>query len=397
MVCAILHFITILSVASGQVTPLYCSDVQSPASGSHNTDLSPVTTLQYCIVDNCTIMRIDTGQQLDIVYTTESLLIITPIDGYTSTVISKIDDELSCFSKDDSKADDNMADGNWIGRFIGSLSLVLLITMASGYVIIAHLLFKELRTLFGKLLILYNLCVISTMSTIIAMLLMHYWIAVNSQIVCHIAMIIFMIMSTGMELFAANILTHLAYIMYRCYNLKSEISNRNSIFLFRCYNAYAFITLILFFFLTIAYDWRTGNAKYTLLSNGHCNFIDQHSYKSLFLSNIFIIINKSIQIAMFLAYLVYYYKLKAYIRNAQIPMQHNQELFRIAITMGATIGLSHFIWFLLMFDPHPQHSAIISISGTVCLLVQQGVIMASFACTEKMSDLCKTNFSRERN
>ena len=30
------------------------------------------------------------------------------------------------------------------------------------------------------------------------------------------------------------------------------------------------------------------NAKYTLLSNGHCNFIDQHSYKSLFLSNIFI-------------------------------------------------------------------------------------------------------------
>ena len=83
-----LLFIAVLTVASG-ATPLYCSDVQSPAAGSgHKTDLSQVTTLQYCNIDNCTIMRIDTGQQLDIVYTTESLLIVTPKDHHTSMVIS---------------------------------------------------------------------------------------------------------------------------------------------------------------------------------------------------------------------------------------------------------------------------------------------------------------------
>ena len=81
-----LLLIAMLTVASG-ATPLYCSDVQSPASGSGNIDLSQVTALQYCIIDNCTIMRIDTGQQLDIVYTTESLLIVAPKDGHTSTVI----------------------------------------------------------------------------------------------------------------------------------------------------------------------------------------------------------------------------------------------------------------------------------------------------------------------
>ena len=81
--------IAILAVASG-ATPLYCSDVQSPASGSdHNSDVSQVTTLQYYIIDNCTIMRIDTGQQLDIAYTTESLLIVTPKDGHTSMAIAK--------------------------------------------------------------------------------------------------------------------------------------------------------------------------------------------------------------------------------------------------------------------------------------------------------------------
>ena len=69
-----LLLIIIITVASG-TTPLYCSDVQSPAaSGSGNIDLSQATTLKYCIIDNWTIMRIDTGQQLDIVYTTESLL-----------------------------------------------------------------------------------------------------------------------------------------------------------------------------------------------------------------------------------------------------------------------------------------------------------------------------------
>ena len=66
MVYLSLLLISILTVASGAI-PLYCSDVQSSAaSGSENTDLSQFTTLQYCIIDNCTIMRIDTGQQLDI-------------------------------------------------------------------------------------------------------------------------------------------------------------------------------------------------------------------------------------------------------------------------------------------------------------------------------------------
>ena len=89
--CSLL-LIAILTVGS-KATPLYCSDVQSSASGSgHSTDLSQVTTLQYCIIDNCTIMRIDTGQQLDIVYTTENLLIVTPKGGCTCLLIAKFND-----------------------------------------------------------------------------------------------------------------------------------------------------------------------------------------------------------------------------------------------------------------------------------------------------------------
>ena len=67
-------------------------------------------------------------------------------------------------------------------------------------------------------------------------------------------------------------------------------------------------------------------------------------------------------------------------------------LFRIAIAMGATIGLSYFIWMLLAFDS--EYSGIIIISGTILLLIQQIVIMTSFMCTRKITELFKACFSR---
>ena len=293
---------TILTVTSW-ATPLYCSDVQSPAaSGSHNTDLSQVTTLQYCIINNCTIMRIDTGQQLDIVYTTESLLVVTPKDGHTSMVIAKMDDEMAC------REYQNTTDDSRLGQFLLTITLILLIFLASGCVFTVHLLFKVLRTLFGKLLIFYSLGIMSMSLSVLALLLMYQLIIVNSQAVCHTVMIIFIIGSASYEVFATNILTHLAYMMYRCYKLKSGISDKRSQFLFRCYLGYALFTLVLLFFIVISYDWRTGNGRYTLLPSGHCAFVDQYSYTTLFISEIPTTINKLIQISMFIAYIVYYIK-----------------------------------------------------------------------------------------
>ena len=218
--CSLL-LIAILTVVSG-ATPLYCSDVQSPASGSgHNTDLSQVTTLQYCIIDNCTIMRIDTGQQLDIVYTTESLLIVTPKDGHISRVISRIDDELPCL-EDHNTANDSQ---NKVYQAINHI----LVTMVSVCILIVHLLFKDLLTnLFGKLLMFYNLALVIPGSSFLSILLMHYWITVNSQAICHTATIIFILSFPCVGSFATNILCYSAYLMYSCYHLKPDISKKRS-------------------------------------------------------------------------------------------------------------------------------------------------------------------------
>ena len=243
------------------------------------------------------------------------------------------------------------------------------------------------------LLIFYSLSIVSMCADIFALLLMNRWIIVKSGIICYTAIMTFMITYNSVELFATNLLTHLAYIMYRCYNLKEEISKRKSQFLFRCYLAYALTMLILLFFVTIAYDWRTGNGRYTLLPNGHCNFINTYSYKTLIFSDTFVFINKLIQIIMLLAYLIYFYKFNVNVGTGNTNVEYNRELVKIAIAMGATIGLSFFVYSFVIFDPEYAH--IIGISGTVLLFIQQVLIMSIFLCTKKMSTLCKAYCSRD--
>ena len=62
MVCLTLLFIVILTF--GKVTSVPCSDQQPPGSASGDDVPGPqeVTTLQYCFIDNCTILITDTGE-----------------------------------------------------------------------------------------------------------------------------------------------------------------------------------------------------------------------------------------------------------------------------------------------------------------------------------------------
>ena len=199
-----------------------------------------------------------------------------------------------------------------------------------------------------------------------------------------------MLTLSGGELFATNILYHSAYLMYRCYHLRSTISKKRSKYLFRCYISYAGYTLVLLFFVTIAYDWRTGMGKNTILENGHCSFADPSSYNTFFLFIFIAIINRFLQITMLSAYLVCLYKFNLNVRAAQVTLdvRHSRKLFRIAIAMGATIGFSFFTYFFVVFVPE-YSEIIISITGII-ELIQQVAIMTSFMCTKKMYTLCKT-------
>ena len=55
-----------------------------------------MTTLQYCIIDNSTILRLDTGEQLDIIYTKGSILVVTTKDSQTTIAVPRLYDEPIC-------------------------------------------------------------------------------------------------------------------------------------------------------------------------------------------------------------------------------------------------------------------------------------------------------------
>ena len=81
MACFTLLFIAILTVR--RVTSFSCSNHQPSGSASGNDVPAPqqVVTIQYCFIDNCTIVRTGTGEKFDVVYTTDSLplLMATPL------------------------------------------------------------------------------------------------------------------------------------------------------------------------------------------------------------------------------------------------------------------------------------------------------------------------------
>ena len=78
--------------------------------------------------------------------------------------------------------------------------------------------------MFRKRLIFYNLSVLSLCGSGVALSIMHRHM-VNSQMICHTTLVIGLLAYVWVEVSATNILIHLAYVMYRCYNLNEEISD----------------------------------------------------------------------------------------------------------------------------------------------------------------------------
>ena len=105
-------------------------------------------------------MRNNTGEELDIVYTTDSLLVATPKDSHTSVMITRLDDELPCAVP----VSEAFKFSEVIAIFLIQ-STFLFLMLVDGYVFVVHLMFKKLHTVMGKLLMLHSFLVILMMST----------------------------------------------------------------------------------------------------------------------------------------------------------------------------------------------------------------------------------------
>ena len=371
----------ILILTTTQTTTLHhhCnSDVYSSASG-----LQELTTLQYCFIDNCTIIRNDTGQQLDIVYTTQSHLVVTPTDGLTSTMlISKNDPELFCSSP--STTDDN--------NILIAVTL-LLSSLFSGYTAVLLLLFKELRTTFGKLMIIHSVAASLATFFVFILLMTYSRIAAYSITSCYLIYFVFMQSSMVTEGSATCITAYFAYVM--CQSCKSiEVKKVYNKQFYKNSMKYIFGSLLLLDILIFSYDFGTATFQHVILPNGHCSFYNQIEYDAIKIAQTYTVLNKIIQIILLVVYFGYYYKLNnmlKMIRTLAVKVDHQQNrlFFKLAITMAATIGIAQFF---LTYTRLISPTVSARIIGGLLVPIQRCVILILFTSSKKVLRLCKERF-----
>ena len=112
--------------------------------------------------------------------------------------------------------------------YVGALSLIV-IAIISGCTVVVFLLFKELRTTFGKLLMLFSIGRIFQSITIITLLITTHMITVNSTMLCYIFWFLFLQASMITEESTTCVIAFLAYIMHsssKSIELKKEDKER---------------------------------------------------------------------------------------------------------------------------------------------------------------------------
>jgi len=157
---------------------------------------------------------------------------------------------------------------------------------------------------------------------------------------------------------------------------------------------YFFCSLILFGSLIFARDMYTGNGRYTILPSGHCSYWAS-DYDTILIPRTNSTINKMIQIVFFIVYLYYYCKLSC--RNStdevsEADRKQSRQLFKIAVSFGATVGISEFIWLLEFFVGVDYIGGIVAVT---MLFIQQCIIMTTFLYYNRMLKVCGDVFKKK--
>ena len=216
------------------------------------------------------------------------------------------------------------------------------------YIVVVHLLFSELRTVFGILLMSYNAAGVVLVVIFITLCLLHYVIALGSQLVCQSFIYIFMFTVMTTESYTTCIMFHVAYTMYLNFKLRSEMPKK----LLLHYNCFVFGLLALFAVIIIGYDLYSGNGKQTILPDGYCVFAnDRSSYQTQVITDFHNSTHKVAHMSLLVIFLFYYYNYKkrsniiapasrdnSNVNPTRVPV--SKLLFRIAVAMGAFVGIS---------------------------------------------------------
>jgi len=318
-------------------------------------------------------MRVDNGEILDIIYTTDSLLVTTPRDSQTSLVIAKHEADSFCATS-----------GNLAVRFALAIFVVILFACHS-YILAIHLILKGLRsTMAGTLLVIDSTCAIVFFCGNIALTLLHNTIALNTILICRIVAQLIIQMAIIREACTSCLIACAAHVMYRSDKFRRGMPK----YVFKSYMAYILGTLVIFNIFSIIYDEVTGDADQLLLPSGHCDVPMAGKYDSMTVMTIYGFVNKFVQLVLFGVYMFYYFK---YVTEMESPLKQIQDrLAKIAMIIGATVGLHKAIfWLIVVVTGDGLLGVVVGVMGET---IQDIAITMVFMCNKKVTGQCTCYF-----
>ena len=165
-----------------------CAMIPIIREDGSGVDTPEVIAFQYCIIDNSTILRLDTGEQLNIIYTKDSTLVVTVNGSHNVIAVPKLYNEIVCNMDD--LSDNTAAPVSTYMLYIYAAVWQALVLSITGYNITVHLLYKKLRNPMGKLLsISFS---INSASFFTILTVMHTFpVTSNLNYMCYIAKLVF--------------------------------------------------------------------------------------------------------------------------------------------------------------------------------------------------------------
>ena len=351
------------------ITFPHCSCAVIPVtseSGSGVDAVEEMVTLQYCIINNSTILRLDTGEYLEVVYKRDSALVVTLNDLQTTMTVSRLNNEPVC-SMDNSPT--NIVIPTFLYVFM-SVWLAIMLSV-TGYNIAIHLLFKELRTSLGKLLMLYSFFLAGQSISFFMITTLMYKFLIRLHYICYIIKMVFIATDIGYDATATCVLAHCAYHLWQSYKMIPANPSMEKV-LSRRYFGYIFGTVVTSMCVILAYDFGINKQNFDVSCDQDDPTFDALVKIMFTVSSI----NRLIQIAFFIIYLYCWNKLK--ISQDVTGYQMNPKLFRIAIAMGVTITFAKLIFMLnwvIVQTTDINFSALVETIGSQILLIQHCIIV----------------------
>ena len=191
--------------------------------------------------------------------------------------------------------------------------------------------------------------------------------------VCHTFKLVFVATYIGYEATATCILAHSAYHMRQSYRM-IPINPRENKMVWRRYLCYIIGMITIAMLMILTYDVGTSEGRYY----GYCSKHDPIFFIMVILTHAFTSISAPIQIAMFIAYLCYWYKM----RNSKdlTDYQINKKIFLIAVAMGATICVANLVFLVNWINARVTDSnlsSLVEAIGAMMQLLQHSIIVGS--------------------